>query len=648
MAIHSDNNEQQAAEAQQAAPAPSFNPSGATQTAYAPAPAQARQAPWTFGGPRLTGPIAYSQGSDALARLREKLADQFKDTKNTGLDVAILALDNQQIDGIYYSSVVLCMRTVDSKVNGVAFYTMMLTGTRDAPASKTETILGQTTEIKVVPGEAFDDVYVQRVTRVVAEAYPGVQLYNVGGTTVPADFNTEDPQAIHRLVYNASAAVFSELRARQPDFQDISVAMARNDTSLQVNITFGRETIDNSVSEPMRSDVDVAFVTAAVGSNQNESLNNQTRRSDKFGKVVGFIDSVWSPVQPQMSAWGGYQDPMMAMQATQKYAARMVITHMESTQVSTLSAHLLLLLSVLPVGIGNTWYHAFYNQHRFNEKKNAHDLTDVGALNYEANLPSAKLPTGNTNGVGNMIDTRAKDFTPEVFGAYMRRLFRDGMMFALDVPLCGPQTWYLDVFRAAAKGNPEAQQAIIGAANALTNGAFQSVFDQTNGYKSIFADNGSVVHLGYYEGEDGRKRDIRDIDHLAVLNVFGDTDISVVRKWSDSFLLDSRPIHQRLADRWSIIQAVTKSRAVLTGTAERLTFSDHFLQSLNRAAGSAGLNVKTNTPVSQLMNNVERGVATYVNNALVPNNIGAVFHQAGAQMPAGMTSYGTRQYSRYG
>lgn len=640
MAIHSNIDPA----AQEAGAAPSFNPSQAQpqQTQN-----QTQEMGWSFGGPRMTGPIAYSQGSDSLLKLRDKIAEQFKDVKNTGLDVNVLTLDNQQISGIYYSSVVLCMRMVNSQVNGVAFYTMLLTSTRDMPNSKTETILGKAYEIKVVPGEVFDNVYVERVAKVVADAFPGLKLFNVGGTTVPADFNTEDPAAIHRLIYNASAAVYSELRQRQPDFQDINLGNAKNDNNLQVNIVFGRETIENSTSEPMRSDVDVSFVTAQATNNPNESLNNQARRSDRFGKVVGFIDPVWSPVQVQQSAWGIY-DPQMAMMMSQKYAARFVVTHLESTQVPTLPAYLLLLLTALPVDMNQTWYHAFYNQNRFADKKGQIDLTDVGALNIEANLPSAKHPAGNTSGFGDRVDTRAKDFTPALFGTYMRRIFRDGMMFALDVPLCGPQTWYLDVFKAASDGKREAIEAIFGAADYLTNGGFSQQFNSGNGVRSIFADQGSIVHLGYYEDADGRKRDIRDIDHLAVLNAYGETDMNIVRKWSDSFLLVNMPIQQRLSDRWNIIQAITKNRAVLTGTAQRVTFTDHFLQSLDQAAAGAGLSVKTNTPMSSLMENVERGVAAYVNQALVTANMGATFHQMGSSLNPGMTSYGTRQYTRYG
>lgn len=612
-----------------------------------PAAAQPQSQPWKFGDMGMMGPISASLGSDSLMKLREKVTEVFKDVQSPELQIRVLALDTQQSNlGLYYSCVVLAMQMPKASNSGVAFYTMVLAGSREAPSNKTENILGQTYEITVTPGEAFDNVYVQRVTEAMRDAFPQSQLYNVGGTMVPADFNMDDTVAVHRLCYNASSAVFAELKMRQPDFQDINLAAARNDNNLQVSVNFSRDTIENAVGEPMRADVCVQFKTAHTSTNPNESLNNQARRNDSFGQVLGFIDPVWAPVQPQGNAWGMWQNPQMMMQASQKYAARFVITHMESNKVPTLPAYLLLLLSALPVGMNSTWFHAFYNQNRF-DKSSKIDFTDVGALNIEANLPTPKHPAGNPNNRGDRLDTRAKDFTPEAFGNYMMRLFREGLYFSLDVPLAGPQTWYMEVFRAASEGNQEAIHAIVGACDQLTNGAFSQAFNQPGQARQIFVEQGNIIHMGYYEDSEGRKRDIRDIDHLAVLNVYGETDLNIVRQWSDSFLQTSRPLLQRLAERKNIIMAVTKNRAQITGMATRVTFAHNFLEALNRAAEMAGLHVKTSVPTTGL-HAIDRGVASFVNQALVPANIGSVFYQAGSGPVGGMTNYQTRQFSRYG
>ena len=638
------------APAQQPAPvqaAPSFSHTAPPQ----PQPMPQNMAPppsWRFGDPSLTGPISFSQGSDDLIKLRDKIKEIFKEVNTPDQTFHALSLDNRQVSGIYYSSIIICLDAPQAKSPVVPFYTMLLAGTREEPSSKTEQIMGQNVEVKVVPGEVFDNVYVQHVQRVVSEAFPKRRMVNCGGTMVPKDFNTEDPAAIHRLIANASTAVYANMRIQQPDFADINLTAAGNDNNLQVNVIFGRETVDNNVSEPMRSDVDISFVTAQQNQNQNQnaSLNDQVRRAEKFGKVMGFIEPVWAPVQVAQNGWGMY-NPQLAMAMTQKYAARFVITHMESTHVPTLPSYLLLLLTALPVGVNNTWFHAFYNQSRFIDKKGAIDLTDIGALNIEANLPTAQHPQGNPSQIGDRVDTRSKEFTSDKFGMYMMRMFREGLVYSLDVPLTGPQSWYLDVFKAANENNRNALGTIIAAADYLTGGAFTHHYGSDHSVVRMFAEPDNIIHLGYYEDVDGRRRDISDIDHLAVLNMYGENDMSVVRKWSDSFLQTSRPIQLRMAERWNIIQAITKNKAVLTGIAERVTFTDHFLQALNAATASVGLSIRTNVPATGLGMQVERGVATFVNQALVPANYGTVFHQSSGPVMQGSGIYGTRQFNRW-
>lgn len=605
---------------------------------------QGKQNSWSFSDAPVIGPIAYSQGSDSLVKLKDKMVEIFKEANSSEMLFQPIVLDNRQVSGIYYSSVVLTLRMKFGNTESVAFYTMLLASTRENPNSKTENVLGQTIEVKVTPGEAYDDVYVQKVVDTVQEAFPGRRYHNAGGTMVPAEFDAEDLSAVRRLVANASTAVYAEIMNANGAMPDLNLATARHDSSLHVTLNFGRATVLDNASAPMRSDIDVNFVIRNTKVKTGDSLNSQVSRGDQLGKVIGFIEPVWAPVAASQAGWGAF-NPQMAMMATQKYAARLVITNMETNQIPTLSGYLLLLLSALPVGISNNWYYAFYQQERFLDKK-AIDFTDVGALNIEANLPPAGQMMA-TEPYGKPIDTKSAEFTSEKYAAYMSRIFREGLFYSLDVPLCGPQTWYLEVFRAASEGNQGAVNAILRAADQLTNGNFSKQFNQGQNVGSIFVEGGNVVHLGYYEAADGSKRDIRDIDHLAVLN-YSPTDPTIARRWSDSFLQTSRPIYLRLADRWNIIQAVTKNRAVLTGVATRVTFSQTFLNCLSNAAAAAGLNVITETPASALSNNIERGVAGFVGQALMSGTGANVFHQGGFPTASGAyTAFGTRQYTRW-
>ena len=196
----------------------------------------------------------------------------------------------------------------------------------------------------------------------------------------------------------------------------------------------------------------------------------------------------------------------------------------------------------------------------------------------------------------------------------------------MDVPVCGAQSWYLDVFACANRGDVHAIEYLVKECDTLTNGYFKKVWEaQAN--RQIFLERDNIVHLGYYETDEGC-RDIRDVDTIAVNNAFGQTEMAHVRTYSDTYLQTNIALEKRLSDRWNIIQAITKNKAVCTGFAERVTFSEAFLTALNIAAGQAGLNARLNIPATGLSMHVERGVASFIDGAIVPANVGGnTFHQ---------------------
>lgn len=620
MAVHDSTQSQSA---------PSFAPVGSAPNMQS----QAQAAPvqgWQGLG-SLSGVISYSQGSAQLQKLKEKIDELFKNVQGS-IKVETFALDNTQLKGIYYSSIVLTMR--DANSSKMTAYTMLLAGSKIAPTSRTEQILGQNVEIKVVPGEVFDQVYVERMRDYILSKVKVADFAPVGGCIVPADFNIEDSQAVRNLAYNAQCATYLELIGAEG--VDIAKALSR-DTTLSVGLDFNRTVAKDAVGAPIRADISVAFTAGSAHTpGSNQSLNNQTGNNDIIGCVTGFVNVLWAPVQPQQ--WGMY-NPVMDYQNTQKYAAQFVMTQLESKYAPVLETFLLLLISTTPLASGNEWYQTFYNSSRFATK--SVDFTDIGYLNVEANLPNAKNPAGNPNGIGDRVDTKGKDFTIDKFATYMQRLFRPGLLFSLDIPLCGPSTAFLDVFRAAANNNSHARQAILEAASKLTNQ------DLVNNFKGkIFAESGNIVHLGDYE-KDGEKRDIRDVDHLAAVVKWAETDLQLVRKWSDTFLQTSIPIQKRLADRWNMIQAITGNKANLTGLAERVTFTDEFLTTLCSAVTSNGLRMRLDLPASALGMQVDRGVAGFVTSALVNQAFSPIFQQGFNTSANPEWRFNTQQWRRF-
>ena len=602
------------------------NVAGIGATAAAPSVAGIPTVPWTFGSRRLNGVISYSLGSEMLSKLRTKIDDIFKTNNDPDIQVGTLLLDNSQVEGIYYSSVILTMQSKTKARFGVAYYILMLAGSNEPLQNKQKEWMGQKFEVIVPPSAGFDSVYMQPVMQMLVATYGEQTKYNyAGGMIVPADFNYDDAHAMRRLVFNAQAATFMKLLEQANPNGIINLANAKGDNTLQVTLSFNRGIVNDPAGLPTRSDVEITFASGSnMQQNSQASVNRTNNRTETFGKIHGYVDAVWAPVQ-QNQGWGAF-NPQMLTAPTQKYAARFVITEMDNFMVPSLGAFLLQLCSALPLGMRNAWYQAFYGQSRFIDKKGGIDYTDIGALNLEANLPTPKNPAGNPSGIGDFIDTKAKDFTPEMFGMYMHKLFRDGLIYSMDVPVCGAQSWYLDVFACANRGDVHAIEYLVKECDTLTNGYFKKVWEaQAN--RQIFLERDNIVHLGYYETDEGC-RDIRDVDTIAVNNAFGQTEMAHVRTYSDTYLQTNIALEKRLSDRWNIIQAITKNKAVCTGFAERVTFSEAFLTALNIAAGQAGLNARLNIPATGLSMHVERGVASFIDGAIVPANVGGnTFHQ---------------------
>jgi hypothetical protein len=219
---------------------------------------------------------------------------------------------------------------------------------------------------------------------------------------------------------------------------------------------------------------------------------------------------------------------------------------------------------------------------------------------------------------------------------YLTTIFKPNIIVSMDVPDAGPQTWYSRIFAAGARGNVAALRKIVQAANQLTNGAFPSNYD----FNNIFIDTGNRVHLGYYFNKDGQKRDIREIDYVAVANIYGEKDKQKIVDWSDTFTRTSVDLNIRLAERKKMIEMITDGHCVFTGFGERVTFSGPFLETLVSSIVSAGLHVNLIPPLSTENFNAVRSGAPYQGAAFSGAATYAMPSVSGTSNPIqGMASY---------
>ena len=583
---------------------------------------------WRNMAGMVTSPMGRTPQSEILTRLSKAVDAVFKNNANAIYELSAIPVDYNQDLKLYMSVLIVTARALQNRDAGVAYHVLMLEGSVEPFQPKFENIGGENVEILKLASDANDDRTMSVVVEHLRRAYPGVRLHSADACVVPRDFNLDDEQAIYQLAANASFAVTHELEVQRPDFQDINLANASKDDSLVVRVAFPKTQQQNQVGLPVRNDISIDLT--AVPSNQAQG---SLERQAVVARAGGFIDLVWDPVpQPQ----GFYFNPQQP-QATQHYAARLVLTSMESIFASTLPAQLIALVNAMALRENNTWTQTFRPAPFSNDQ---FDLHDIGAVNLECGVvPGAE-------GVNQRIDTKADSFKADSLAKLLALTIKPGLIISMDVEDTGPSSWYNGVFSVASGvGNPSsvanANEAIINAAIYLTNGHFSKYFG-ANG--AVCYNEGNLVHLGYYINSQGQKCDLRDYDYLAVLNRTAQTDPGVIRLWSDSFNRTDVPLARRLSDRKKILNGLTGNSAVFTGFARRITFDVKFLEALVKGCLDCGMDVRTVTPYVD-QGSYERAGAGFVQNSLLSPASSGLFNRNLGGSYGGNQGY---QYARQG
>ncbi len=567
----------------------------------------------TSGG-LFGSPIGRGLGSEVYSKFKDKMKAIFESVLDPNAEMAIIDLDNVNEPALMYSSIIIAMRFKNRPNLGVSYYLILLEDTGDKLLPAMDNINGQQVEILRLTCDAFDDVLYQKAYYKVAGFFNTDNIHYVDGTVIPADFNLEDNRAIYSIALNAGWACGTDLETRDPEFVDLNLAASPADSQLNINVAFGKQTLLDATGLPMRSDLVINFDSRKnnQGPQRNQSVNTGDKEL-KISTLSGFIDVAW--IEQGQNAFNvAYAQNQ---QIRQKYAARLIITNLASNHLYTMSSVLLALATAVSVRDDNNWIQTFRPAGIAGREV---DMSDIGALNIEANL--SKEPSG----FGTRVDTKSDSFRLEDLGQLVAALICPGLMISMDCPEAGPQSWYLSVFNMASKGSPGAYSAIFSAAQQLTNFNFGRNFAEG---EPIFTDVHNRIHNGYYVDKQMQRRDIRDIDHLAVCNLVGERDPRLIRAWANTFLGKNEAAPVRMAARKRMIQNLTGESAVFTGFSERVTFTSRFLDALVTGIAAAGVSVRVNTPLSGSDITATRGVATFADQALLQP--GQTFMSAGGQ-----------------
>jgi len=582
---------------------PQFQPGPQPQPTYQETP---RKSSFSFGeGGMFGSPISHSVGSDVYLKLKDALLENYKQLIDSSTEMAILDLDNANEPALAYSCLIVAMRNKVTALNSVSIHILILEATGEPLSPIIENINGRNIEVMRVTSDALDDVLIQKAGLRAEKAFPNSIIHIVDACVVPRTFNVDDKYAVHKVALNAGLATGTELAITADNYKDLNLSEVARDSSLNINLAFTKQQLEDAVGNKMRSDLLVTFESVKNNQQNRYASVNSGDRELKISELSGFVDLIWAyeDAGNPYNAYSQYNanNPM----PTQRYASRMVITNLTSSYSYTIGSLLLNLTTALSVNDDNNWIQAF--RPNINASKEI-DLSDIGALNIEANLYN------EPKGYGTAIDTKSDGFKLEDLGRLVSDLIRPNMVMSLDIPECGPQYWYLSVFDRAANGSTAAYNAIYDSANELTNGLFANYFPYGT---NIFIQDVDRIHNGYWTDKDGQHRDIRDIDHLAVCNLVGENTPQYIKDWSNTFLDKNTPLIERLDDRKKMISLLTYHTAVFTGFSTRVTFTGMFLSALSRSIKDTGVGIRTTNHTTGNDFNSRRPSASFINDAIM-------------------------------
>lgn len=568
---------------------------------------------WHDVGP-FEKPIPQGVGSEYFTKFYAALSEAFKNTK-PDYEIGLIDLSRAVEPSLDFSSVLVSVRLRDQPTLGIAYHVILLAATGEEIAPYTENVGERPVQVYRTPSDAINPALQRKAVQAIQKRWSTKEKPRfVDGTVVQKSFHIEDPTAIQNLAFSAVIAGVTELNSLRTGWTDINLATLNKQGNSVVDIVFKRDQIADAAANTIRSDVQITLSDRKNADGPRDRQLNSGDRSITISEMHGYYDVVWFPVVPQNQPYATFMPQNMA--ATQKFAPRLIITNLVSAYAQTPAASLLGISTSLSTRAPQTWIQGF--KPSLNNGRSEIDLADVGALNIEGNIP---VPQANgttapdSSGYGKMIDTKSDDFKADHLGLFMNTLFRPELIISIDVPEFGPQTQYLSLFAAAASGSARANDRIIQAANDLTNGEFGRNWQNRNA--PIFVGGVERIHAGTWVDKNGTKRDLRDLDYIAVANLVGSPYPTIIRDWSDTFLRVDFPEILRLERRRRLINQFTNDTAEFTGWYQRLTFSAAFLDALNTSIASQQWRVSTRSAASGSDYFNQRGVASFAQQALL-------------------------------
>ena len=502
------------------------------------------------------------------------------------------------------SAIAVCLAKSRGGQEYVSVHTMLVSGGTKLNNRSFQNS-GQTFEIITVPGDVADAEMRKRVLMAVQEAYGSrTRILESAANIIHDELDVNDKHKLRSVFGNAIQACWQTMVIEKViDEAPFNASVIGSGDTLTAYVDMHPRAIVNTSDLPVRNDISIQLQAVV-----QQASNSQPEQVIGLTQVDGFIDLVYQPPgPPQQTQWG-----QMPMANTQRYTPRFVLTQFQSIiDAATMELQLLALASsaILIENIGGApqWMNAF--KPRSTDKGDV-DMRDIGAVGLEVNFTNAQ------DAKPVVIDTKTNNFGTQDLYKLINVAMYPNLIYSLDVDEAGDLSYLNLPFIIAAGAINEsytrAYDLITNAANALTNNNFSRCWNGITGNASTeryFLNDENRIFTGYYFGKDGTRKDIRDIDYLAIMNMVGRKNQSFIKEWSDTFDRRDIPMEVRLDRRRRIYESILPGNVNIKGYARRITMNPKFMVALVQACKDSGLSFRPSNLNTEYNVGTEHGVA---------------------------------------
>lgn len=539
-----------------------------------------------------------SQMGELMSKWRDEIESVLKNPNaNDSPDAHQLLVFNGETNNTAFSSLI---HVTKSMVGGkkAVYHTLLLEGSAEPLQPELKRLSQMEIEVQRTAGDAYDEVMAEKIRVLVSEALPGFTLASSDFTVISSE-NKPDEEAAKGILYFSNAAneaILDRLEDVVPF--SIQASFDPEQDSLRGRLEYDPKPMDNINGLPVRSDIHVE-VTAHSRTNPGQSM--RVTEVDAYVDLV--LDQEANMNAANVYGGGGLPNQFGPQQMPDfaRYYPRAVLTRADNHfDMISLETELLALVTVAQMAKDSAYTGVWRPRKGIKQKD---DLRDIGAVNMELGL--IKDPKDPNKRV--RIKTKSDDFNDNDAYQLIRTVVKDQLIYTLDIEQGGEHSWVQKMFLLATGEDSVGQQAhkeIIAAADSLTNGYFKQYFDPQ---ERIVVHDGNRIQLGYYIDAAGERRDLREIDHLAMLNMFGESNMEIVDRYADTFDRVNEDMDLRLHFRTQILREAVGDIKV-KGYADRVNLTPKFMNALITAAAKAGLSIDP-AAMHQQFNSTPRGNA---------------------------------------